>query len=226
MILLHAARSFFIFEFGFYNFFCALNDFDQKAAEWDLNPVHLERSRAIADLLIKAIPMDESMTALEFGAGTGILSLMLKDHLGKITLMDSSEGMINKMREKLKSFPTTRLEPVCFDLETGCYTGEFDLIFTQMVLHHVRNINDILHKFNLLLRTGGFLAIADLYREDGSFHEEPFTGHHGFDPELLMHQLSSLSFRNINYQTCFVIKKETTQGHPKEYPVFLITACK
>lgn len=202
-----------------------LNEFDKKAADWDLNPVYVERSRAIANLLIKAIPLDKNMTALEYGAGTGILSLILMEHLGKITLMDSSEGMISVIKEKLRKSRTGKLIPVCFDLQNGSYNAEYDLIFTQMVLHHVRDINDILHKFSLMLRTGGFLAIADLYPEDGSFHEEEFTGHKGFDPELLMHQLSSLSFRNINYQPCFTIRKEIGEGNVKEYPVFLITAC-
>jgi len=188
--------------------------------------MHAERSKAIAGLLVKAIPMDKNMTALEYGAGTGILSLMLKDRLGKITLMDSSKGMIRVIKKKLRKYGAINLDPVHFDLEKGSYEHEFDLIFTQMVLHHVVDVNDILHKFNLLLRPGGFLAIADLYTEDGSFHDGEFTGHKGFDPELLMHQLSSLSFRNINYQTCFTIRKETTEGNVREYPVFLVTACK
>jgi len=48
-----------------------------------LNPVYVERSRAIANLLIKAIPLDKNMTALEYGAGTGILSLIMMEHPGE-----------------------------------------------------------------------------------------------------------------------------------------------
>ena len=132
-----------------------MNEFDQKAKEWDMNPVHVERSGAIADLLLKAIHMDKDMTALEYGAGTGLLSLMLKDRLGKITLMDSSEGMINVIREKISQQGILNLEPVYFDLEKDTYGDEFDFVFTQMVLHHVEDINGILHKFNILLKPGG-----------------------------------------------------------------------
>lgn len=203
-----------------------MNEFDEKAKEWDMNPVHVERSRAIADLLLKAIHMDKDMTALEYGAGTGLLSLMLKDHLGKITLMDSSEGMINVIREKIVQKGIQNLEPLYFDLEKGIYENEFDIVYTQMVLHHVEDINGILHKFNILLKPGGVLAIADLYPEDGSFHGEDFNGHKGFDPLRLSNELSSLGFRNINHLTCFVIKKDPGNGEIKEYPVFLITACK
>ncbi len=203
-----------------------MNEFDQKAKEWDINPVHVERSRAIADLLLKAIHMDKDMSALEYGAGTGLLSLMLKDHLGRITLMDSSRGMIDVITEKISQKEIHNLEPVYFDLEKGTYEDEFDLVFTQMVLHHVEDINRILYKFSLLLKPGGVLAIADLYPEDGSFHEESFTGHKGFDPGKLSHELSAHGFRNINHLTCFVIKKDIGNGKTKEYPVFLITACK
>jgi len=203
-----------------------MNEFDQKAKEWDINPVHVERSRAIADLLLKAIHMDKDMSALEYGAGTGLLSLMLKDHLGKITLMDSSQGMIDVIREKISQKEIHNLEPVYFDLEQGTYEGEFDLVYTQMVLHHVEDINGLLYKFSMLLKPGGVLAIADLYPEDGSFHDGTFTGHKGFDPGNLSHELSAHGFRNINHLTCFVIKKDIGNGKTKEYPVFLITACK
>jgi len=203
-----------------------MNEFDEKAKDWDMNPDHVERSRAIADLLHKAIHMDKGMTAMEYGAGTGLLSLMLKDHLGKITLMDNSEGMINVIKQKIILKGIVNLYPVYFDLGKGTYEDEFDIIFTQMVLHHVDDINGILHKFSMMLKPGGVIAIADLYPEDGSFHDETFTGHKGFDPLWLSNDLSSLGFRNINHMTCFIIKKDLGNGKIREYPVFLITACK
>ena len=54
-----------------------------------------------------------------------------------------------------------------------------------MVLHHVGDIDTIIKKFHDLLNPGGYLAIADLYSEDGSFHGEGFHGHRGFDPVSL-----------------------------------------
>ena len=60
--------------------------------------------------------------------------------------------------------------------------GSFDLIYTLMVLHHVGDVETIIRKFRGLLNPGGYLAIADLYSEDGSFHGEGFSGHMGFDP--------------------------------------------
>ena len=49
--------------------------------------------------------------------------------------------------------------------------GKFDLIFTQMVLHHVSDIETIINRLSQLLNPGGYLAVADLYEEDGSFYD-------------------------------------------------------
>ena len=203
-----------------------MNEFDLKALAWDMNPVHLERSKAIAELLKKAIPDGKNSTALEFGAGSGLLSLLLSDQLKEITLMDGSLGMINIIKEKIASGGFKHLKPVHLDLEKEPFTGSYDLIFSQMVFHHVEDIDGVLEKFHLFLNPGGFLAIADLYPEDGSFHGDGFTGHLGFDPEEFSTKLSTQGFRNIEYQQCFVMKKVLENGEVKEYPIFLITAYK
>ena len=203
-----------------------MNEFDDKAAEWDMNPVHLERSKAIAEILKKSIPDGQHMTALEFGAGSGILSLLLREQLKEITLMDSSAGMINVIEDKIASGGFDHLRPVHLDLEKESYTGNFDLIFSQLAVHHVGNIDVILQKFYSLLNPGGFIAIADLYAEDGGFHDDGFTGHLGFDPELLSTNLTAHGFMNVSYQECFVMKKAMDNGETKEYPIFLMTAYK
>jgi hypothetical protein len=54
-----------------------MNEFDIKAADWEKNPMHWERSDAIVDEIIKRIPLNRNMTALACGAGTGIASFLL-----------------------------------------------------------------------------------------------------------------------------------------------------
>ncbi len=203
-----------------------MNEFDQKAPAWDMNPIHLERSKVIANLLITATPQGKQMKALDFGAGSGLLSLLLKDHLKEITLMDSSEGMINISKEKIAEGKFDNLKTVHLNLEKDAFTGIYDLIFSQMVFHHVEDIDGILEKFHSFLNPGGFLAIADLYPEDGSFHGEGFTGHLGFDPEKLSAKLSAHGFTNVSYQECFMMKKVLENGETKEYPIFLMMAYK
>lgn len=201
-----------------------MNEFDMKAAGWDSNPMHTARSKAVAEHIRKLIPLNNSMTALEFGAGTGITSLLLADSLAHITMMDNSAGMVEMMNEKLKRSHHGNLKAEYFDLEKQDYKGgRFDLIFTQMVLHHVRDVNQILRKFSQMLNQGGYIAIADLYPEDGSFHGEGFNGHKGFDPKELQKLLERNNFINPVFMTCFTIEKETGHGTEK-FDIFIIAA--
>ncbi|MEI8115879.1 MAG: class I SAM-dependent methyltransferase, partial [Bacteroidia bacterium] len=63
-----------------------MSEFDARAREWDKDKMHTNRSVAIATELEKRIPLNSSMKALEYGAGTGILSFLLKDKFSDITL--------------------------------------------------------------------------------------------------------------------------------------------
>jgi SAM-dependent methyltransferase len=202
-----------------------MNEFDIKAAEWDNDPIHWDRSEVITNQIRKLIALSRQMTALEFGAGTGIASFLLKDDLKEITLMDSSSEMVKIIDEKIKTTNVNNLKTLYFDLEREDYKGSrFDLIFTQMVLHHVTDLENIISKFYNLLNPGGYLAIADLYPEDGSFHGEGFTGYKGFDPAELSKLLLKPGFKNINYQKCYVINRKISDTGIKHFDVFLLIA--
>jgi tRNA (cmo5U34)-methyltransferase len=204
-----------------------MNDFDEKASQWDQNRMHLERTKAVARELLNRIPVNPSMKALEFGAGTGLLSFFLKDFFAGITLMDTSVEMLKVAETKLTAGDLGKIETLFFNLENAEYTGgNFDIIFTQMVLHHIKDVNAILHKFHAMLSPGGYIAIADLYTEDGSFHDPGAEVHHGFDPGELTLQAEACGFRDITCNQCFVISKEQGTGAVREYPVFLLTAGK
>jgi 2-polyprenyl-3-methyl-5-hydroxy-6-metoxy-1,4-benzoquinol methylase len=200
-----------------------MSEFDVKAAGWDQNPMHWDRSLAIANEIKKNIPLNKKMTALEYGAGTGIASFLLKDHLKEITMMDNSAEMVRIMNEKIISSDAGNLKTLFFDLEKDKWNGNrFDLIVTQMVLHHVADIGSIITKFNNLLNPGGFLAIADLYPEDGTFHGEGFTGHKGFNTNELADLIRNKGFTNVTCRKCFVINKKINDSETRQFDVFLM----
>ena len=202
-----------------------MNEFDIKASEWDKSDMHRERAATIAGEIIRQIPMNREMTALEFGAGTGLLSFMLKDHLKDITLIDNSEGMVKVLNEKLIAANADNLKVVKADIEhEDLSPGSFDLIYTLMVLHHVGDLETIIRKFHGLLKPGGHLAIADLYSEDGSFHGEGFHGHLGFDPGSLSALLEKYGFTGLSHRKVYVIDKVISENIRKKFDVFLMTA--
>lgn len=202
-----------------------MNEFNIKAAGWDSNPMHIDRAGTLALRILSRIPLSPSMRALEFGAGTGLASFFLKDSLKEIVMMDSSPEMVRIMNEKMNSSGSANLKAVCFDLEKNEWEDEkFDLIFTMMVLHHLTDVESVTEKFFRILNPGGYIAIADLYPEDGSFHGNGFTGHRGFDPESLSSLLKSYGYSDITYEKSYVINKEISESETKQFDVFLLTA--
>ena len=202
-----------------------MNDFDLKAATWDQNPIIWDRAEVIANEIKRIIPLKKNMTALEFGAGTGVTSFILKNYLKEITLMDNSLEMIKVMENKIKISEVKNLRTINFNLEQNDFKdAKYDLVFNQMVLHHITDIKDIIEKFYNLLNPGGYLAIADLYSEDGSFHGEGFTGHNGFDIKKLSARIRKQGFTNISHRKCYTINKKISETVTKPFDVFLLIA--
>ena len=202
-----------------------VNHFDTVAHNWDKNQSYIKRTEAVAKALRNTIELNPQMTALEFGAGTGMLGIALKDYFSEITLMDSSFQMVCETVGKIAAKGIPNLYPVFFDLEKDEYTAKtFDVIFSQMTLHHIIDVNNVIVKLSNLLNPGGKIALVDLYKEDGTFHSRPFTGHNGFDTELLMDQLRINNFHNVSCKQCYVIEKQIANGTMKDFPIFLITA--
>lgn len=202
-----------------------MNDFDQKAQDWDKNRMNHDRTAAVAGKLQKLIPSRPGLRALEFGAGTGLLSFHLRDLFSEITLMDSSREMLNMAEQKMSASDRIKFKTEFFDLENDEYQGApFDIIYSQMVLHHIRDIKAVFRKLYHMLNPGGILAIADLYPEDGSFHDFNMAIHRGFDPDKLIILLHQQGFQEAQASPCFVIRKEILPETIMEYPVFLLSA--
>jgi len=199
-----------------------MSQFDANAREWDNNPGHWERSEAIAKAILEMVPLKPEMKALEFGAGTGILSFLLEGKFSEIVLMDSSGEMVKVMHEKVARTGLKHLNPLFFDLETTDFSGHsFDCIFSQMAMHHVGDIEKVVSRFYHTLNPGGWLAIADLYEEDGSFHGDGFTGHNGFDTSALEVIMANAGFTDISTRNCYTVKKIVGENLI-EFPVFLM----
>ena len=198
--------------------------FDSKARQWDENPVFRERGLKIAEAIRMTLPLHRDMSALDYGCGTGLLSFPLKDELGAILMADSSGGMLEVVREKIAAQGVSNMTTLQLDLLADPPPAQrFDLIVTAMTLHHVPDTDPILRVFHDLLNPGGYLCIADLDQEDGSFHGLDVDVHHGFDRADLSLRAAQAGFANMQFQTVFSIAREHATG-TRDYPVFLMTA--
>ena len=202
--------------------------FNEQAKNWDNDPTKHERVKIFADEITQFINPNKKLNALEFGCGTGLLSFKLKDAFKTIILVDNSEGMISVLKEKINNAGIENFIPMKVDfLEDDFSIPKQDVIYTLMTLHHIKDLNRILSIFKANLKPVGYLAIADLVNEDGSFHAHlpNFDGHNGFDKSALSETLKKHGFEEVFYKICYTIEKKTENGIV-EYPLFLMVAKK
>lgn len=119
----------------------ATSSFDDRAQTWDADPVKQERAEAVATVLRQRVPLSPAWQALEYVCGTGLLSFVLYADLGRITLADSSPGMLAVLDRKIAAAGLMHLHPLALDLLTDPLPAErYDLLYTLMALHHVADV--------------------------------------------------------------------------------------
>ena len=196
-----------------------VNKFDAKAATWDDDPAKVARAADIARAIRATVPLTASTRLLEYGAGTGLVTQALRDSVGPVTLVDTSAGMRSVMQDKIAAGAITDARVWDLDLSTDAAPDErFDLIVTVLTLHHIPTLDRVLANFAALLDDGGYLCVADLEKEDGSFHGADFDGHHGFGQSEMESLLSAAGFSDVSVERCCELVRD---GHT--YAVFLAT---
>lgn len=193
--------------------------FAHKAGSYEKNPKRVDNVVRIAETMLATLRLDPAMHIMDFGSGTGLLLEQIAPHVAHITAVDVSPSMNEQLRAKLDQLPCG-VDIVETDLTAHGLEQRFDGIISSMTLHHIQDIDAMLRRFHDHLVEGGFIALADLDQEDGSFHEED-TGvfHAGFEREALAAQARAAGFHEVRMSDASVVNKP--QG---DYPVFLLTA--
>jgi 2-polyprenyl-3-methyl-5-hydroxy-6-metoxy-1,4-benzoquinol methylase len=202
--------------------------FDTVAESWD-DELRMKRARVISDEIRASIPDDAHGSAMEFGCGTGLISLGLLDQFEHITLIDTSEKMIEVLKNKIDARKIRNMMPVLMDINTDgeAKKVKYDVIYTSMALHHIPDTETTLKNLREMLADGGCLCIVDLTEEDGSFHrlEKNFQGHNGFDRIAMGDLMDRIGYRNIESRVFFEGTKPV-EDRDVPYSLFILTANK
>ena len=203
-----------------------MNRFDIAALTWDEKPLRVELVKNVTEKIKELIPLDKSMKVLDFGCGTGLLSFFLHPYVKEITGVDTSKGMIDVFEKKIKEGKVENIRCFNLDIYKDKLPEKYDLIVSSMVFHHIEDINQILKILYSYLHEGGYIAIADLVKEDGSFHDDnEGVIHFGFDLSMLENQLRNVGFKDNKSEIAYVVKKKR-DGKEKEYPIFVMVGKK
>lgn len=133
----------------------SFNDISQFEDKWDHNQ-HYEK------LLLKEMTKPNGK-ALDIGCGTGEFDYKASQHLGHITGIDMSQGMIDQANKRYQGDNLTYILEDFDDLSTE---SQYDYIVSIATFHHL-NLSSALDKIQKLLKPGGKLIVLDLYEQKG-----------------------------------------------------------
>jgi len=181
--------------------------FANKSKSWDMNSKRVKNAQSIAEVIADNISLDRTMHIADIGAGTGLLSFFIAQKVKKITAIDNSESMLEVFKTKQDEF-MCECDLMLSDISTIAFKDKYDGFISSMTIHHVQDTKKLLVDLYHALEDGGFIALADLESEDGSFHSDNEGVYHfGFDTQKLADLAKEIGFQDIQIYNAGNIKK-------------------
>ena len=170
------------------------HDFNHKAETFD-SPKNIFLANLVCQAVEKQIDLLSGKEILDFGGGTGLLTLPLAKQAKSVTLVDISEKMLEQARLKAEQQAIKNIQFLEQDLLKNPLKKEFDLIVVCRVLHHMPDLDATLSLFHQHLRENGQLLLADFTKTEAN--------HHGFDLAELQKQLIEHGFSYVHSQILY-----------------------
>jgi ubiquinone/menaquinone biosynthesis C-methylase UbiE len=120
-----------------------------------------ENARLLVERIGNIIPLTPALTALDFGAGTGLATLQLLPKIGFVYVLDPSAKMLDVFRSAVAETGFTN-----FEIVTGVITdfraGPVDFVICSLSLHHTPDLEEALRQIFAALKPGGRIFIVEV----------------------------------------------------------------
>jgi len=209
--------------------------FSEKAKTWD----HAKEKAAVVEGQYNAISrfcaeqLGTSCRFLDFGCGTGNISIKMAPHVKEVVALDTSPGMLDQFKQKLEQSNITNVRVECMDVldfanqTKGNPDEGFDVIFSGMTIHHLEDPAAVIKKLSPLLKKNGTFALFDLLKDgkahlwhkdaEGDTHEDTLKKggiyhDNGFDPATMNSIFaSSGEMSRVVCETVYTVDKNGTE---------------
>lgn len=158
-------------------------------------------SNAIQEYLVDT----KSKNAIDFGCGTGLVGMNLLNNFSSILFLDTSQNMINQIKQKVSDLNIQNADTLCFDFEKQSLSDlNADYIFMVQVLLHISDAEIVLSRLYDVLNEGGHLLIVDF-----NINEQIVSDivHNGFDQIELANIMTQIGYKNVKSKTFYTGSK-------------------
>ena len=175
------------------------NVFEQMAKRYDTEE-RIELAKVIVKEVRPELRNSKSKSLIDYGSGTGLISLELSDLVDSILLVDSSKQMLEVAKAKISHKGITNSKVLYSDFTQETPELKADIVLMSLVLLHIPDTKKILQELFNILNNGGKLIIIDFDKNDKINHPKV---HNGFSHEELKKRLSEVGFKSIEIKTFY-----------------------
>lgn len=173
------------------------NIFEQMANRYDTEE-RKELAKIIANAIRPELQNSQTKTLLDYGCGTGLVSLELNDLVHSILLVDSSKQMLDIAKRKITQRGIINANVIFADFTQENPSLKADIVLLSLVLLHIPDTKQILQKLYNIINNEGKLIIVDFDLNDKINHPNV---HNGFSHKELKLTLSEVGFKTVETNT-------------------------
>lgn len=170
----------------------------------------IQITKLASDAIREYLVDTNNKNAIDFGCGTGLVGLNLLNDFNSMLFLDTSQNMIDKIKQKTTDLNIRNADTLCFDFEKeNLLDLHADYIFMAQVLLHIDDVELVLSRLYDVLNAGGHLLIVDFNKNEEIISE---LVHNGFDQEKLASLMTQIGYKNIQSKT-FYSGNKIFMGH-------------
>ncbi|WP_041701411.1 class I SAM-dependent methyltransferase [Gottschalkia acidurici] len=178
--------------------------FNMMASRYDTFE-RIQIAKLVSDAIREYLIDSNNKNAIDFGCGTGLVGMNLLNEFNSMIFMDTSQNMIDQIKQKIIDFNIQNVDTLCFDLEKESLLDlHMDYIFMSQVLLHINDIELVLSRLYDILNVGGHLIIVDFNKNEKVVSD---MVHDEFDQVELINLMTKLGFKETQFKTFYTGSK-------------------
>lgn len=119
--------------------------------------------------LLNMIPLKETDSVLDFGAGTGYFSIPIaKRTTGDVYALDIDPAMLEIIKEKALKEQLANIIPIKGSTRELSSLGTVDVIIASLVMHEIQPLGPMLQQLRNVLKKDGYFICLELKPKGGS----------------------------------------------------------